>query len=111
MVFYKACFVNDVIDTYIPGTVTCDIREALKWFLRYNSKKRTNYDIKRSGIPCLIKFNYNIDKLENARLFQSKGIKEHEICDCWTSNSKIKAQINSPVKVEFVKEREYINYI
>jgi hypothetical protein len=44
-------------------------------------------------------------------MFQSKGIKEHEICDCWTSNSKIKAQINSPVKVKFVKEREYINYI
>ena len=110
MIFYKACFEEDLCEGYIPGTITRDIMEAIKWYRRYSSKKKNNFYIQRNGKPVIIKINYNGDLFSHDE-FQAKGVKEHEVKNCWTSSEKTKAQINISVDFKILTDSELINYM
>ena len=110
MRFYKACYKEDLKTNYIPGTVTTDIQEALKWYRIYSSKKKNKFDIYRNGQPVIIYFDFCENLLFSGKEFQRKGVKEHVRKNCWTSSLKTKAQINEPVKVFIMSENQLLNY-
>jgi hypothetical protein len=108
MLFYKACFDTDLKEGYIPGTVTTDLKEAIKWFYRYSSKKRRQFGIRRTGTPIIIKFEFDKPLLPPTE-FQN-NMPEHQRRSCWCSSLKVKAQINEPVEnIQIVPENEMLN--
>jgi hypothetical protein len=111
MIFYKACFDIDLNKDYIPGTVTSDIQEAIKWFRRYSSKRKGDFFIDRYGIPVIIQIEFDENLLKDSKEFHQAGKKEHDVSSCWVSSKKDKAQINDVVTYSVMSEQEIIRYM
>jgi hypothetical protein len=109
MLFYKACFEEDLCQNYIPGTVTTSLSEALKWYRIYFSKKRKRFGINRKGKVVIISMSVDTEHFLPAEEFQKKGVKEHSRQNCWTSSLQTKAQINTPTKVQLIPENTILN--
>jgi len=88
-----------------------DIREALKWYLRYSSVKKNTFGIDRNGTAIVVSFDIDAGSLMSMSEFQRKGVSEHERLNCWTSSTMVRAQINTPVKVRLVPESLILSYI
>lgn len=98
MKFYKGVLEKDLCDNYVPGTVTTDFKEALMWKERIESKKNKGAAKHIThGKAVIITFNYNESLLKSSDNFQASGITEHSKENCWTSDSKTKAQINTNI--------------
>jgi len=97
MIFYKGVLIRDLTNSYTPGTVTSDINEALVWKERIDSKKNRGASKHiRHGDSVIIEFQYT-DELLDSSYFQKEGVREHDRLNCWTSDAKVKAQINSVI--------------
>lgn len=107
--FFKALNRRDMENAkgggFIPGTVTSDPEEALDWYYRYNvpqGKKIKNkeYGPKRHinrGEAVIVAMFLDVSAFHGADEFQRGGISEHARENCWTSATRTKAQINTPV--------------
>lgn len=98
MKFYKGVLEEDLKkSSYIPGTVTTSMMEALMWKERIESnKKKGAAKHVRHGKSVIIEIEYHGELLECDE-FQRAGVKEHNRSNCWLSTAKDKAQINTPV--------------
>jgi hypothetical protein len=107
MVFYKGTLRSFLKPGFIPGTVTRDVNEAACWADRISgkSKKGPSKHISH-GKSCVIAIVYDEKKLKPAAEFQRPGVHEHKRENCWTSDAKIKAQINTPVEYEILTDEE-----
>lgn len=98
--FYKAVLESTLVDNFIPGTVTTKYEEAYIWWERYSSKKKNikgaGKHIQR-GKAVIISFVYDTNLLANASEFQRPNVSEHNRLSCWTSEQKLKAQINTVI--------------
>jgi predicted transcriptional regulator len=110
MIFYKSIYKEDIKNNYIPGTVTTDIKEACVWFQKYSSvyKKKKKFSIKRNGEAIIIKFIFDENLIKSHLEFQKNGVSEHNRLNCWTSQYKTKAQINSPIEnIQIINLNEF----
>lgn len=108
-VFYKGCLISDLKPDYIPGTVTKDFKEALKWKERIESSKSKGVARNvRHGKAIIIEINFDGEILSHGE-FQKAGVSEHSRNNCWTSQHKTKAQINEVVNYRVLTNEEINN--
>ena len=107
MKFYKGVLRKDLeVSSYVPGTVTTDIKVAYEWKLRIESAKRKGAAKHvRHGESVVIEISYD-GELADCSHFQESGVKEHHRTNCWTSLAKDKAQINSLVSFKILSVSE-----
>lgn len=112
MVFYKGVLRSFLNDKFIPGTVTKELSEALTWADRIKSNKRHGpaRHIKH-GSSCVIKMEIDETTLLDYNEFQRPGVIEHKRKNCWTSQSKVKAQINTVTDYQILNDEEIYNLI
>lgn len=97
-IFFKAVIEKVHNYNYIPGTVTTDINEAYIWKCRLESKKNKGASKHiPHGKAIIISFNFDSSELKSHEYFQVTGVHEHNKENCWTSTTKTKAQINTPI--------------
>ena len=108
-VFFKALNRDDLKGAertgFVPGTVTSDPQEALDWYYRYRAPEGKKIKVKEygprrhinRGDAVIVAMRFDTDSLHGADEFQKGGTSEHARENCWTSASRTKAQINTPV--------------
>lgn len=95
MLFYKGVLKSDLKQDYKPGTVTTVFNEALMWKERIESNKSKGAARNvRHGQAVVIEILYD-GEIHTHEEFQKAGVQEHERMNCWTSQAKTKAQINT----------------
>ena len=95
MLFYKGVLESDLKNNYVPGTVTTVFNEALMWKERIQSKKNKGAARNvRHGQAVVIEIVYD-GEINTHEEFQKAGVAEHSRMNCWTSQAKNKAQINT----------------
>lgn len=106
-VFYKGVLRSFLSDKFVPGTVTKDFNEALRWAERINGNKTKgpSRHIKH-GNSCVIEMFIDEDTLSDHNEFQRPGVHEHARKNCWTSQNKTKAQINIVTKYNILTDEE-----
>jgi heterodisulfide reductase subunit B len=101
MIFYKGVLRSFLDDKFIPGTVTTNLGEAMLWADRIRGKKTKGPSKHLThGESCVIEVYFDESKLLTHDEFQRAGVREHDRLSCWTSQAKVKAQIN--IKAEYV---------
>lgn len=106
MLFYKDVLKSDLKQDYKPGTVTTVFNEALMWKERIESKKNKGAARNvRHGQAVVIEIVYD-GEIHSHEEFQKSGVQEHARMNCWTSQAKTKAQINSVCKYRILTTEE-----
>ena len=109
--FYKGVLLKDLISGYIPGSVTTDIKEALIWKERIESRKHKGAAKHVThGKSCIIKIVVDTSDFLSALEFQREGVAEHERQCCWMNAVKSKAQINKPQPYTVLSDSELNNF-
>lgn len=109
MKFYKGVLESDLKHNYIPGTVTTVFNEALMWKERIESSKNKGAARNvRHGKAVVIEIEFGGEILSHEE-FQRSGVSEHTRSNCWTSQHKTKAQINSVVQYRILTTEEINN--
>lgn len=109
---YKGVKVSDLKHSFIPGTMTTDISEALLWKERLESRKSKG--IHRNiahGKSVIISTNIDDEDILSEKEFQRAGVAEHDRQNCWTSQAKTKAQINIPIIYTVLDSRQIENLL
>lgn len=97
-IFYKGTVTATVDDRFVPGSVTTDIRKALVWKERLESKKTKGAARHvTKGKSCVVMFSYE-GELNDHSEFQRPGVSEHDRGNCWMAADKTQAQINTKVR-------------
>lgn len=108
--FYKGVLLSDLSDHYTPGSVTTDIREALMWKERIESKKNKNAAKHvRHGKSGIIKITLDTSGFLSADEFQRAGVSEHSRSECWMNAVRTKAQINHPTSFVLLTDAQLNN--
>jgi hypothetical protein len=96
--FYKGVLQSDLeCLSYIPGSITTDLKEAQMWADRIASRKRKGAARHvRHGKSVVIAMFIDTSNFMNCDEFQN-GVKEHDRRNCWMNAVKSKAQVNTPV--------------
>lgn len=106
MKFYKGVLVSHLNNQYIPGTVTTDFQTAFTWMNRISSNKNRGAARHiQHGKSCIIEIDYD-GEIKDHGYFQKPGIAEHKRENCWTSQAKDKAQINSICNFRILTDEE-----
>ena len=109
--FYKGVLVKDRQGSFIPGSVTTDIREALMWKERISSNKQKGAAKHvRHGKSCIIKITLDTQDFKDASEFQRSGVSEHGRDNCWMNSAKTKAQINTVQSFTVISDEELNNF-
>ena len=105
--FYKGVLVSDLSASFIPGSVTTDIKEALMWKERISSKKyKGAAKHVRHGSSCIVKIVVDTSEFLTADEFQRTGVSEHNRSSCWMNAIKSKAQINKVTDFTILTDTE-----
>jgi hypothetical protein len=111
MLFYKGVLLADLNKaSYVPGTVTTKFNEALMWKERIESNKSKGVAKHvKHGKAVIIEILYDEASLADHFEFQRAGVTEHERINCWLSQAKDKAQINTAVNFKILTESQINN--
>lgn len=109
--FFKGVLQKDLSNSYIPGSVTTDIKEALMWKDRISSKKNKGpAKHVRRGHSVIIKMTVDVSSFKDCQEFQREGVKEHHRDSCWMNTVRSKAQINQSVSFVVLTDKELSSY-
>lgn len=109
--FYKGVLQKDLSNSYIPGSVTTDIKEALMWKDRISSKKNKGpAKHVRHGPSVIIKMTVDVSSFKDCKEFQREGVQEHLRDNCWMNTVRSKAQVNQVVPFVILTEQELSSY-